>query len=288
MKKRALVLSGGGSKGAYTVGVVKALLEAGHSWERVAGVSVGALVSTWLAMAKPEDQAEAYQGLLDIWYGIKGNKTIYKPWAPWVLTYVWSLWKGGIYNMKPLRNILAKGVDLQKLAASGVKFSVGVVSLNTGKYKSVVLSDSLVNPQAVDWIWASTIFPVLFPPVPIGGEEWVDGGVRDVIPIKDVLEDNPDEVDIVITSPIDAGVPFKPTGSFNNVLIAGIRAGEIAANEVYVGDLKVECEKRGIKVNLYAPVGEEVNDDSFDFNPQMIQKVIQQGYDETKAKLDNQ
>ena len=287
--KRALVLSGGGSKGAYAVGAVKALLESGRQYQIVSGVSVGGLIATWIAMSKPENQASEYQGLLDVWYNIKGNKDVYKPWAPWFLTYIWSLWKGGIYNMGPLRKIISNGIDTQKLSSSGVKFSVGVVSLTTGRYKSVLLSDnSLVNPNIIDWIWASAIFPVLFPPVLIGSEEWVDGGLRNVIPIDDVLQDNPDVVDVVITSPIDAGVSQRELGSFVNVLSVGIRAGEIAANEVYINDIVSRCSSKGIKVNVYAPEGEEVNDDSFSFKPEMIKSVIKKGYTETRTKLSNE
>ena len=63
MTKRALVLSGGGSRGSYQVGAIQALLEAGRQWNTIHGISVGALNASWLAMHSPEEQKFSSQGL---------------------------------------------------------------------------------------------------------------------------------------------------------------------------------------------------------------------------------
>lgn len=287
-KKRALVLSGGGSKGAYSVGVVKALMEAGRQYDVIAGVSVGALIGAHLSMFPPEKQAENLEGLLRVWQTeVKGNKSIYKNWAPGFLTYIWSIWKGGIYNMRPLKDILLKEVKLDKLSESGVEFEVGVISLQSGKYKGINLtSDVANNLKAVDWIWASSVFPVLFPAVEIDGEQWVDGGVRNVIPLKDVLKyEGVEEVDVVITSPRHSTITPN-TKKYKSGIMAGLRAVELSNDEVYVNDLiQSACSKSKVKINVYDPKV-IVNEDSFEFNQEEINKIIEIGYNETKEKLE--
>lgn len=286
MNKRALVLSGGGSKGAYSVGVVKALFEAGRQYDVVAGVSVGALIGANIAMFPPEQQAAGYSNLERVWtQEVKNNKSIYKNWAPWILTYLWSFWKGGIYSMKPLRDILAKEMDLEKLENSGVEFEVGVVSLQSGQYHAVNLTSDPNNlKNAVDWVWASCIFPVLFQSVEIDGEQWVDGGMRNVIPVKSALK-YPEikEIDIVLTAPRD-GYVSPETKHYKSALDVGLRSAGLLSDEVYANDLDMICKNHGVKINIYDPAG-LVNEDSFRFDPEEIKKLIELGYQDTKARL---
>lgn len=284
--KRALVLSGGGSKGAYSVGVLKALVESGRTYDVVAGVSVGALIGSHMAMYSPEQQAENFHKLEKVWTEeVKNNKSIYKPWAPWILTYLWSFWKGGVYSMRPLRDIVAKQLDLEKLRSSGVEFEVGVTSLQTGEYKGINLSsDSEKQKNAVDWIWASCVFPVLFSSVEIDGEQWVDGGVRDVIPLVDILKyPGIKEVDVILTAS-RKGYVTPNTEKYKSALDVGLRTAELLSEEVYVNDLENQCMNHGIKLNIYDPV-DLVNEDSFAFDPAEIKSLIEKGYKETKEKL---
>lgn len=286
MTKRGLVLSGGGSKGAYQVGCLKALFEAGRKYDVVAGVSVGALNAGHIAMYPPEEQAEKFGELYRIWTeSVKGDKSIYKSWAPWILTYLWSFWKGGIYSMEPLRDILVEEVDLCALRNSGVELEVGVVSLQSGNYHSVNLSSDPGNNQlAVDWIWASCIFPVMFPAVEIGGEQWVDGGIRNVIPVMDVLKyEGVTEVDICLTAPRDGGVKLEKD-KFKSALDVGLRSASLLSDEVYATDLDAVCDSHNVKLNFYDPKG-EVNEDSFTFDPEEILKLIELGYKDTKERL---
>ncbi len=279
MNKRALALSGGGSKGAYSVGVIRALLEEGKSWDIISGVSVGALLASWLAMYPPKRQLETYEGLEEIWYNLKGNKSIYKNWAPGFLTYIWSLWKGSIYNMQPLKDILNENLDEDKIVTSGVDLSVGVTSLTTGRYKVAKGTDSNIK----DWVWASAVFPMLFPPVKIEGEKWVDGGIRNTIPVMDVINSGTKHIDVVATSPLDRKVDRRK--GFGSIIDVGTRVAEIASNEIYINDLQAYCDKQGIKLNVYAPPA-PTNEDAFEFNPEEMKKIIQKGYEETKTGKD--
>lgn len=284
MEKRALVLSGGGSKGAYSVGVVKALLESGRKYDVVAGVSVGALIGSHVAMYKPDEQWASYETLEHIWTKeVRSDRSIYKPWAPGFLTYLWSLWKAGIYSMRPLRDILEKELKPDILRNSGVEFEVGVVSLQTGKYHSKNLTSNIENNKmAVDWVWASCIFPVLFPPVELNNEQWVDGGVRDVIPVKDVIKYGVTHIDAVLTAPQDGFV--TPVGMLKTSLDVGLRSIGLLSDEIYTTDMSRTCQNNNVVLEIFDPA-EQVNEDSFRFDPEEIRKLIDMGYNDTKAKL---
>ena len=63
MEKIGLVLEGGGSKGAYQVGVLKALLENGYRFDAVTGTSIGALNGAIPAQEGPDTLEEIWRGV---------------------------------------------------------------------------------------------------------------------------------------------------------------------------------------------------------------------------------
>jgi len=281
--KRALVLSGGGSKGAFQVGVLKALVEAGCQWESVHGVSVGALNGAWIAMHKQEELLANFQGLLDIWSQIKTSQDIYKPWAPMKLNYPASMFKGSFNSGAPLRKIIEKKFDRDKLLSSGVKLTVGCCSLTSGQYAAV---DGTV-PNILEFILASSHLPLVFEPLTIDGEQWVDGGIRHQIPILEALKEKPDEIDVIITSPVseervlDLDTPLR---SCPNV---ALRASEILADQVYINDyftVSRVIRMGKIKVRVFAPASQP-NPNSMDFDGKIIKDAIEFGYETVKNDL---
>lgn len=289
MIKRALVLSGGGSKGAYQVGALKALSEAGRSWNSVHGISVGALNASWYAMLKPEDHAGSIDGLMEIWNNVKCSDDIYKPWAPYYINFIMSMWKGSLNSGAPLREIVTKFWDTNKAMESGVKLTVGCTSLTTTEYKAI----DQTNPNILEYILASSHLPTIFEPLEIEGQIWVDGGLRHQIPLLEALKENPDEIDVIITQPIINYKTSKaPNSSLKSAPQVSLRAANIFSDQVYFEDcmdvlrvIKDEGKKINIKVNFFVP-NTMPNTDSMNFDGQTIQRVIQMGYEETKIKLE--
>lgn len=282
MGKKVAVISGGGSKGSWQVGCLKALLESGRAYDSVIGVSVGALNSTFLAQHDKEKQLESISELEDIWMNLSGDDAVFKRHAPSFLTYIWALWKGGIYDMSPLRSLIQEKLDINKLYESKTDLTIGVCSLNTGKYKSV----KKIDDNIIDYIWASCVFPILFSPAEVDGEMYVDGGIRHQIPLLEVFRiPEVDEVDIILTSPSDGHIhDVLETGRLKNLINVAPRCAGIMSDEVYVNDLYYCAGPNPIKINVWEPE-KEVNKDSFRFDKEEIKRAIQQGYEETKAKL---
>jgi NTE family protein len=221
-KKTALVLSGGGAKGAFQAAAEKYAREVkGYQWDIIAGVSVGALNATMLAMHK-------YQRLFEIWNTISDDK-VYT--GGFNLISVINLLFGAksFYGNEPLRKLLIQEFEPDKI---DVDLRVGSVSLISGKYQEFRRGD----PNLIEAVLASTVMPVIWTPEDISQRfrSMVDGGVRRITPIGDVLDADPDEIVIINCNAEASSALTQPPG---NVVQIGLRTLDILLNELFVSDM---------------------------------------------------
>lgn len=219
----AIVLSGGGAKGAFQVGVLDALINM-HGIEPaiVVGTSTGAIQA--LGVAQNDVTA-----LLDIWTGLRGNRDIYKERGGVAGSIIFG--EKALYDASPLRRLLRNFVDPVKLAASGVDLRLGVVSLQSGEFRTI---DKSV-PDIHNWVYASCAMPVFFDPLQTSDrQQWVDGGVRDVTPLGAALELNPTGVIVIRASPANKSATTKHYGG---LIPIGLRAVDLLQSEVSRNDL---------------------------------------------------
>jgi len=222
-KKVALVLSGGGGKGAFQFMAEKYAREVkGYHWDVIAGVSVGALNATMLAMEK-------HQRLEDLWQNISNDQVFTGKLNFWTLLKI-AFGAKSVYGNDPLWEILRIEYEPEKLKAD---LRIGTVSLNSGEYISFRPQDHGFNRAVL----ASTAIPVVWEPVFVSDEypDMVDGGVRNVSPLGDVLDSDPDEVVIINCGP-DA--PPKLDRPLGNALDIGIHALDVALNEIFITDVR--------------------------------------------------
>jgi len=267
---RALVLSGGGSHGSYQAGVIKALAERGLSWKVVAGVSVGALNGVGVAQYPEALAPQAALHLEEIWRGIKGDGDVYKPWFFGRLA---ALWKGGLYNPAPLERLIRANFDPEKLRKSDVCLRIGAVGFGSGKYRYVTEKDDDIP----SWIMASAAFEMAFPPRFIGGDAWMDGGICDCTPVRDVLADDPSHIDVVLTFPATGDLGPDDPKKATNIIEVGLRSVAIMFNEVMLNDLASIPDADKEKITLYAPK-ECLPYGSLDFSPARLVAAFEQGY----------
>lgn len=222
----AVVLSGGGAKGAFQVGVIHELVvNRGVSIDIIAGVSTGAIQ----ALGTCQDDVP---GMLQQWLDIKGNKDIYIKRPLGVAGGI--LGENSIFNAAPLRRLLKNFADEAKLKATGKKMLLGVVNLGTGQFRSI---DETV-PGIHNWVYASSAMPLFFDPLKTRAadgteEQWVDGGVRNVTPLDAALEMNPRAVIVVRASPKPQPGAVR---TFPNLIKIGLRAVDILQSEVSIND----------------------------------------------------
>jgi NTE family protein len=276
---RALVLSGGGAKGAYQVGALEKWIEDdGCDYDVFVGTSVGAINSACLVQAPLGKLLDQYLVLRELWETISNDK-VYKKWFFGELA---ALWKPSVYCAEPLRELLAKYLNYDAIKASGRKIRVVACSWRTGQ--KVVADET--NSELEKWVYASASQPIFFDPAEISGELYTDGGLRDIAPIGEAIGLGADEIDVIVTG--DPRRPFnwdtRGKKTFQYAFhMAGIMSDEILLNDIKVCLLKNKLADHGepykkIKLRLLIPsrgVG-----DSLDFSHDKIQEMIAFGYED--------
>jgi len=181
--RAALVLSGGGAKGAWEVGVAAALIEAGLPIALVAGSSAGALNAAMIAAGRV-DRLEA------LWRGLERDK-VYTLRAPVFFAGLLPGWltllaldgAGSLFDPQPLRDLIAATVELDRIRASRVRLLVTTTDLERREKKT--FDNATVTVSA---LVAAAAVPGAFPPVDVDGALLVDGGLTGRAPVLDALE----------------------------------------------------------------------------------------------------
>lgn len=220
----ALVLSGGGARGAYEIGALSCLLPAldKRGWRPsiLVGTSVGAINAAHLAASRHLDVQEAIDGSLALWREVTEKRVVRPLLGPGTLLRALggasralsgSPVRGhGLLDSSPLAASLQEWVDWESLhrnVEQGITSAVAVVAaaarsghsvafvegrLESGGYPSHMIDYFPTRLREVH-VRASTAIPVLFPPVrvedPPDARGWYfDGGTRLNTPIKPALD----------------------------------------------------------------------------------------------------
>ncbi|CAG0933152.1 hypothetical protein TFLX_02942 [Thermoflexales bacterium] len=222
-KKTALVLSGGGAKGAFQVGAEKYAREVkGYTWDIIAGVSVGALNGAMLAMQK-------YDRLFEIWNTVSNDKIYTGGFNLWSALKIWLTGAKSFYGNEPLHQLILQEVEPDKFK---VDLQVGAVSLQSGEYLLFKPGD----PHIAEAILASTVMPIIWTPVDVSPtcRSMVDGGVRNASPLGDVLDADPDEIVVMNCGSREPAPDPEPP---DDIVKIGGRMLAILLNELFVEDL---------------------------------------------------
>ena len=202
-RSRALVLSGGGAKGAFEAGAIYHLVVHRHcDFKEISGVSVGALNGSFLAQAaSSSDPEQSLKNLGDqadelakVWESIRGPQDIFKKRFLGMLRF--GLFKiENLNNFTPLHNLINDKVSPKKLLV-GRTVRVGVVSFWDGRYREIVASKTSQqdNQRFLDYVFAGSLIPVYgrMPQIQddaaiTDSRQWTqfaDAGVRRVTPVS--------------------------------------------------------------------------------------------------------
>ncbi|MEL6874835.1 MAG: patatin-like phospholipase family protein, partial [Pseudomonadota bacterium] len=149
----AAIMSGGGAKGAFQVGVLDELITNRNvRFDIFSGVSTGAIQALGGAM-------NDMPGLLDQWLSIKGNSDIYRKRPFGAVGAVFGA--DSLYDASKLKRRLIDYADPERLKRSRRKLRVGTVSLATGKYVEI----DEKNPDIGQWVYASSAQPPFIHPL---------------------------------------------------------------------------------------------------------------------------
>jgi NTE family protein len=213
-----LALQGGGAHGAYTWGVLDALLECGDlRIAALSGASAGALNA--VAMADGYTRAGvdgARESLARLWTEVAARAPLegwlagppeapaLAPAAQWALQWT-RLLSPGQWNplqLNPLRELLAEQIDFERLRrACPLRLFISATHANTGRLRLFGAEE-----LSLDVLMASTCLPTLHAAVEIDGEPYWDGGYSANPPLLPlVTEAQVDDLLIVVLDPLSHG-----------------------------------------------------------------------------------
>ncbi len=198
--KTGLVLSGGGTRGFAHLGVIAALFEKGIKPGVISGTSAGAIAGAFVAAGKnPHDILETFK---------KGSFFNYtKLQIP----------RDGLMKLDGLKELFHREIPVKNLEELDIPFYVAISNLNKGtiEYRNT-------GPLG-ETVLASSSIPILFAPVKIDGNLYVDGGLLDNIPVDPIKHD----CEQIIVSNIS---PINPKEKIKNLIEIATRTFYMSVN----------------------------------------------------------
>lgn len=218
--KLGLVMTGGGARAAYQVGVVRAIYEIlkkdSHLFDVITGNSAGAINSTYLA-AHAKDWDVATINLMALWKRIKPQnvydlraRTISELGMKWLAgTLLGGMTSTGSHvnhflDTEPLRKLLNREIEFHHIQQNLEDQTLHGVALSTTNYNSgsnvifyqgnVEISDwarsdrfSARQELNIDHLMASAAIPFFFPPIKVGDSYYGDGCIRQTTPLSPAI-----------------------------------------------------------------------------------------------------
>lgn len=186
-KKRALVLGGGGSRGAYQVGAVTALYELGYDFDIIVGTSVGSLNGAFFTC-----ESASLETAVELWSKVttdmvldydKESIELLKTPRDTIVSIIEKTVKNGSIDQTPLRHLLEETLDIDAVYES--KRDFGLVIVQFPMMKPVYLTKSdIPKEKFIDYLLASSaVFPAM-KSIVIDDKQYIDGGFYDVVPIS--------------------------------------------------------------------------------------------------------
>ncbi|MDY3118172.1 MAG: patatin-like phospholipase family protein [Peptoniphilus sp.] len=202
---KGLVLEGGGAKGSYQLGLYRAVQEIHPDIRLVVGTSMGALTGAFIVQGNTDVLADIWQktsfdGSRELMLSLDQVKK-----TPDLLRIAKTARAVFHVDMAPLKEMIHRHVDEEKIRAAEVDYGLVVYSVSEGKTKFLYLDD-IPEGKLNQYILASCAYPI-FPPVKIDGKLYVDGGVGNNLPYEMVLARGLDPL-ILRTNPPKEGEEF--------------------------------------------------------------------------------
>ncbi|UWX56211.1 patatin-like phospholipase family protein [Maribacter litopenaei] len=250
---KALVISGGGSKGAFAGGVAQFLIQDyGKKYDIFVGTSTGSLLISHLALGKLNKIKRIYSNVTQS--SIFNNCPFVvrkKHGSDEIGINHWNVIRNFIRGKKTfgesenLRQLIGKSLtktEFNKLkkGMSDVVITVSNLSLNQVEYKSI---KDCSYEDFCDWIWISANYTPFMSLVRKEGCEYADGGLGSIVPIEEAIKRGATEVDVVVLhtevnylNRMPSRNPFELLTSmmsfvFDRIETQNIRIGKFVANQ---------------------------------------------------------
>jgi predicted patatin/cPLA2 family phospholipase len=284
--KKALVISGGGSKGAWAGGVIQYLLEDKEKdYDLYVGTSTGSLLAPLSSIRELSILKEGYTSITseDIFSLNPFNEDgSIRKWNAIKRVLKTKKTLGETDSLRDLIKLHFKEKHFEKLYKSD-KEVIAVVSNLTDKRAEYKSSNESKYEDFVDWLWASCNAPIFTSILEKDDNQYADGAIYEQIPIQVAIENGATEIDVIVLSPEGFGVVKRK--KINNLLQYFFRLIEILMRKIAKDNVDLEKLKshgREIDINIYyTPYS--LTDNSLVFKKEEMLRWWQEGYINAKS-----
>ena len=290
---KALVISGGGSKGAFAGGVAQFLIEeAKNEYDIFVGTSTGSLLISHLALGKIEKIKNIYSSVNQKSIFNNCPFVVKKKYGSEIISMNhWNIFKNFIKGKKTfgesenLRELIGNSITRRefnelKKGNADVVVTVSNLSLNQVEYKSI---NECTYEEFLDWIWISSNYTPFMSLVRKNGCEYADGGLGSLVPIEEAIKRGATEVDVVVLHTEVSYYNRMPSRNPFELITSmmGFMLDRIETQNIRVGKL-VASQQNAIINIYYTPTILTTN--SLIFNKEKMNKWWMRGYLYAKNK----
>jgi len=223
--KVGVCISGGGARIGFAVGVLEVMEEHKIKIDLAYGISAGSLCTAALCYGELQEFKKILLAIK------KRDEVLKKQWFKVIWTLLTGLGKAdGVFKMDKMRRKL----DTLPYEKPKIKGVVGYVKLQSGVIEYKATDSVYSREEFVNAVQASCSMPVGMQSQRIGADDCVDGGIRDVLPLKALVNDplHVDEIHVICLSPLTT----PPTDKTKNILQVAERSVDLLVNEVLQND----------------------------------------------------
>ena len=292
---RALVISGGGSKGAFAGGVSQHLVnDLGRNYDIFIGTSTGSLLVPHISIGEIDKIKKVYTNVTqdDIYnhcpFTTKkdkdGNVKTSINHLNTVMMFLKNKKTFGEHKnlLKTIKNVVTRE-DFHTIQQSGKHVIVTVSNLSTNKVEYKYAKDCNYE-DFCDWMWASTSFVPFMSIVEKNGFEYADGGFGNYIPIEEAINLGAKVIDVIVLAPRHSHVVKAHTRNAFDVLLRSMQFMnyQLGRHDILIGHLE-SIYNDDVRVNfIFSP--RELTEHSFLFDPIQMKAWWQEGYEYAKIK----
>lgn len=293
---KALVISGGGAKGAYAGGVAEYLIrDCGIQYDMFTGSSTGALLAPLLAAGEIDHAREVYTNVTqkDIFsahpFIIKKRDGVYKSRINhFGIIKMFLRGKKTFGESFALRDLIQRTfteIHYNRIKAHDKKVVIAVSNFTCNVVEHKYLRDCTYE-EFVEWIWISANFVPFMSLAVKDGQEYADGGFGSFIPIEEAIDAGATDIDVIILTPRNKIIKKTPSRNAFSLLLSSLdfMLSQIARDEKYIGLLESLHHK--IKIR-YFHTPRVLTDNSLCFDPEQMRLWWDEGKAFARKRFEN-
>lgn len=291
--KKALVISGGGSKGAFAGGVAQYLMTQEHrDYDLFIGTSTGSLMVSHLALGMLDElkslytnvnQANIFSNNPFVIKKVNGESVVF-------INHLNTLW-----NFLNGRKTFGESKNLRKLIRENVTKEMFESIQNNNKEVIVTLSNLTANQieykssneceyeDFCDWIWGSCNYVPFMSLLEKNNQQYADGGFGALVPIRQAILNGATEIDAIILETEVSQINRIPSKNPFSLLfdVFEFMMAHVEKHNITIG--KLTANSKNVKLNLYyTPTVLTTN--SLIFDQKLMSKWWESGYEYAKSK----